>query len=546
MRNSASINWAIVSCVGVAVAGLLIASGPELIAQGGARPKAKPAATDHTAANPPALFRDWGKPSAVIAFSGQQRGYLEPCGCSPEFQKGGLARRAGFLKTLHEKKWPVVLADLGGLLDDRSREPDGKFMAGPQQGHAKLQTALEAMHRMRYAVYNLGPEDIEVQDGFLGLMGLLANIDNPPLPRILSANLEVDVVFEEQGLSYPHRLIEFPGVRDRIAFIGVVGAKYKDRMADQNLGAWQPPEAVIDPALRRLVRESAYQVLMFYGDLEDAKRIAKRFPELDLIIHASDAEEPSRDPVMVDKTMLVSVGSKGKYTGVVGLFPREPRLRFELVPLDDRFEEDKTVRELLDKDYIARLENLHLVENAPKRNISGLEFVGSEKCGQCHEKVYEFWKTTRHSHALETLVNGYVDTKTGKAIAPGKHHNPECVSCHTTGFFYQTGYDGTEATKHLGGNGCENCHGPGSQHARLMLNPDITADEKREAKKMMHIAPQTEDGNVCTRCHDLENSPKFELLKYWEEVDHGGEAVDDKANWPMILEKLLQKKAAQD
>jgi hypothetical protein len=527
--------------VAIACVAVIVGFAPLLTAQSGSRPAPAPAsAAKKPSPGQTAQFQDWPKPSAVVAFSGQQRGYLEPCGCSPEFQKGGLARRAAFVKSLQEKKWPVVLADLGGMLDDHSREPDGKFMAGPQQAQAKLETALKAMHHMRYAVYNVGPEDIEVQDGFLGLMGLLANINNPPLPRTISANLGVDDAFEKAELSFPHRLIEIADVR--IAFIGVVGAKYKDRMADPNLGGWQPPDAAIDASLRRLVRESAYQILMLYGDAEEAKRLATRFPDLEAIIYASDAEEPNSKPMMAGKTMLVTIGSKGKYTGVIGLFAKEPRLRFELVSLDDRFDEDPEIRRLLDVEYIDKLEELKLVSLAPKRDNQGLEYIGSEKCGECHEKVYEFWKSTRHSHALDTLVHGYEDKKTGKKIEGRKQHNPECASCHTTGFFYKTGYDGTEATLHLGGNGCENCHGPGSKHASMMSNPDIEADERREAKKMMHLGPQTEDRNVCIRCHDHENSPKFRLDDYWNQVDHGAEAIEDKENWPKVLEKLLEKK----
>jgi len=132
--------------------------------------------------------------------------------------------------------------------------------------------------------------------------------------------------------------------------------------------------------------------------------------------------------------------------------------------------------------------------------------------------------------------------KTHKKIAAGKHVNPECVSCHTTGFFNTTGYDGTAATKHLGGNGCENCHGPGSEHVKIISKLAFDAAELHAAKKMMHLPLQTETHNVCDRCHDFENSPKFKLDKFWAEVEHGGQAADDKDNWPKIREMLLKGK----
>jgi hypothetical protein len=242
-------------------------------------------------------------------------------------------------------------------------------------------------------------------------------------------------------------------------------------------------------------------------------------------------------------TMLVTIGVKGKNAAAIGIFKGKPRLRFELVPLDDRFEEDKGIRELLDKTYIEKLTQAKLVERYPKvayeKDNPARGFVGSKKCGECHQEVYKFWQTTPHSHALETLVNGYEDPKTGKKIAAGKHVNPDCVSCHTTGFFNTTGYDGTDATKHLGGNGCENCHGPGSEHVKIMSGLSATKASFDLAKKMVHLPPQDDKHNVCSRCHDFENSPKFKLDKYWDEVEHSGPHLDDKEELKKLREKLL-------
>src|SRR5687767_4715814 len=66
------------------------------------------------------LFKDWPanqKPDAVIVFSGQTWGLLQPCGCSRP-QTGGLERRAEFIDTLKAKGWPVAGVDLGDLYPD--------------------------------------------------------------------------------------------------------------------------------------------------------------------------------------------------------------------------------------------------------------------------------------------------------------------------------------------------------------------------------------------------------------------------------------------
>src|SRR5262249_26813548 len=60
------------------------------------------------------LVEGWDKPDLVLVLSGQQHGYLKPCGCSRP-QVGGLERRYNFLKTLEAKGWPVVAVDLGDV-----------------------------------------------------------------------------------------------------------------------------------------------------------------------------------------------------------------------------------------------------------------------------------------------------------------------------------------------------------------------------------------------------------------------------------------------
>src|SRR5262249_32731323 len=63
---------------------------------------------------PPHLFQGWTRPDFVIVLSGQQYGYLLPCGCSRP-QKGGLERRYNLIQLLEKRGWPVVSVDLGDV-----------------------------------------------------------------------------------------------------------------------------------------------------------------------------------------------------------------------------------------------------------------------------------------------------------------------------------------------------------------------------------------------------------------------------------------------
>jgi hypothetical protein len=70
------------------------------------------------------LFQHWATPVGALILSGEQRGYLEPCGCTAG-QRGGLARRLDLVQRLRAQGWPLALVDLGSLSNNPSQ------MGGP-------------------------------------------------------------------------------------------------------------------------------------------------------------------------------------------------------------------------------------------------------------------------------------------------------------------------------------------------------------------------------------------------------------------------------
>src|SRR5262249_53590953 len=101
---------------------------------------------------PPPPFRGWREPAAVLVLTGQQHGYLEPCGCS-ELQPGGMAQRADFLRLVREEKgWPVVPLDVGGtLLEERVSRLQSKL---------KYDAILKGLEMLGYKALQLGLEDL--------------------------------------------------------------------------------------------------------------------------------------------------------------------------------------------------------------------------------------------------------------------------------------------------------------------------------------------------------------------------------------------------
>jgi hypothetical protein len=219
------------------------------------------------------------------------------------------------------------------------------------------------------------------------------------------------------------------------------------------------------------------------------------------------------------------------HVAVIGLFEEGGSLavRYQSVPLDATYRDSPEMLQLL-RDYQEQLksEGLAGLGLKPQPHPSGRKFVGSQTCGECHTKAYAIWSKTPHAHATESLVH----PPNSRGDIP-RHFDPECLSCHVTGWepqkFYpfDSGYLSLEETPALQHNGCENCHGPGSAHVAAENgegNPSAAVLGKlRDAMKLPI------QGNVaehkCQECHDEDNSPDFShrgFAEYWKEVEHRG------------------------
>jgi len=471
--------------------------------------KAGPRAEKAEGKDPLRLFADWmaKPPAGVLLISGEQDGYLQPCGCT-DGQLGGLGRRYDFAEKLRAKGWPVAGIDLGNLIHD----PAGS-RGGPAQERIKFDIALKALDSMKYEAVALGPEDLKLGVG--ELLGMLLNLKSP---RFLASNVKAAEGFEATLRSSA----TFKAGPVTVGAAAILDPAAFEALNDPDkaaLLAIRPADAVLPGILAGLEKASQIQILMVQGPIEEGRRLAGKFPGFDLVVTASKFDDPDERPESLNggKTLLINVGRKGKYVGVIGFFPGStPAVRYKRQALGSpEFREAEPIRRLVDVDFQDVLRSVGVVENITRHaNVEGAPgatYAGAESCCGCHPKTFEKWASTKHARAYEVLTNP----------RRNREHDAECISCHTTGFTYTSGWVSAEKTPYLKGNQCENCHGPGSLH-------NAEPDNLAYRKPMARTADFANRSGFCTNCHNEDNDHNFTFDARYAQIFHKGlDTYDD-------------------
>lgn len=526
------------------------------------------------------LFADWPKenPDLVIVVSAQTFGYLSPCGCSrPQF--GGLERRYNLIAGLKKKGWEVIGVDAGDLAPH-----PGKGLT--EQAQLKYMYGMQALREMGYVAVGAGRT--EFQNDLFALLAQYTVNNADKRPIILAANVAgvqrdaagkvTKTTPREQhfaaGKNRP--MVEdvevVAGGKVSVGVVGVVAPSVAGEVAAKDPSFdFDKPAAAVSAALKKLAADKAkpeLKILLYQGSEGEAMQAAKDHPEFQLVVVGGEPTEGVAPlmPRVVGNTQVINVGHKGMNVGLVGVFKTANGLdlRYQLVPLGEEYLTPEKPEELaanhpvlqLLEQYTSEVKRKNLLAKATDDKKRGqhvaqvqnakaeLKYVGVQACAQCHANEVKKWGETKHSHAYEALEK--------YAKRPGlRQYDPECVSCHTTGFAYQTGFQNEKDSKHLMHNGCENCHGPGSGHAKAPNDKDLlkalapwkfgNKDNKLPPlKKLEEIAalPESERGKIqldantqrlkntlsamCMQCHDGDNDPKFDFWTYIPKIYHSG------------------------
>ncbi len=468
-------------------------------------------------------FENWENPQLVFLLTGRQHGYIEPCGCTGlANQKGGLARRQTLFREFEKKGWSIVALDVGNQV----RRPG-------RQAVIKFQRTADALQQMKYAAVGFGPDDLRLSVDEIAAQTISS--DEQPRPFVCA-----NVAIYGPEFTPQYRVVEAGG--KRIGVTAVLGAEHLKQVMNEFIVS-KPVEEGLREAWSKLKDEKCdLLVLLAHTSMEETRELARKFADFDIIVAPGGGAVPPLAPEKVDgsKAMIVELVEKGMYVGVVGVFDdAEKPLDYDFATLDSSYADSQDMLDLL-KAYQDQLKEIGFegLGLRPIPHVSGWKYVGSERCQGCHEDEYNIWRHGQdgkgddgsHFVATHSLVH-----PNERGDIP-RHFDPECLSCHVTGwnpqryFPYATGYLDLEASKHLHGNGCENCHGPGSQHVAVYEGEiDVDADTEARINEAMRVTLE-QAGNVahersCYKCHDLDNSPDFQVKgafeRYWEKIKHG-------------------------
>jgi hypothetical protein len=406
----------------------------------------------------------------IVAF-GDLRGELLPCGCSPEGQLGGLPRRETYwnqiLARLPVGATPPVLIDLGNNFPEPS-----------DQGRLKIDVIQSFLGRMPVAAILPGPNELQIGYAVLDRR-LPYTVTNNDIPGAFATYQSV--VQNGQRLlivGYLSPSLVFQGSQDRFRLV--------------------PLDGELIQRYEALARQQRAQrtVLLFRGTDQELVRLLETG-----MFNVIVAGNPSGDELTavterhLGRDVVPQVPTKGQGAVVITLgTPNITRIDKLTQNIPDGAE---TLAAL--KVYDGRVKALFFEQMSAREALAkSSPFVGAQACKDCHAPEFTIWQGTAHAHALHALEK------------VGKQFDPECVECHVVGL-NRGGFVSTDATPHLAGVQCENCHGAGRAHA---------ADPAKT--RMVAVGTGAAEPNEvsCRTCHRGSHSPSFTFAQYWPRIQH--------------------------
>lgn len=452
---------------------------------------------------------------------GDTRGYVEPCGCNPETDLGGLVRLRSWLQEENSNSESLARPKfcLGNMFPQHAEKPEN--LGKVEFIDAFLKTNVPASHvlpclvgKIEWSQRSVLGERLrgfllsntnKLSDKFVSYLklkdalvfGFLEDKDLAAADTLLLKRLkEVHAKQEELAGVSLNKVLLFSGSDAALKFFEV--QEWFDLIVSSNTSGLdvEPDKKEKEKPGLLLRSESTYMVPSFgQGVIQNVTDSITKSPVRDVSFPAA-ASRPGE----------IRLGSEFEKKGSTPVFAglRSPvfwlgREEATVLPKSDPVSKQY-------KRYNARQGDIFGVwldsrQKAYKEKLGenggNPKYVGAEACKSCHSQAYEVWTKSKHAHAHETLVN------------KAKHKDLECVSCHVVGFADPAGFPGVSevnlGSSHLKNVQCENCHGPRGEH---IVNPAI---------KAVHADPK----EVCVTCHTPPHTTGFDFNARWQQIAHG-------------------------
>lgn len=443
----------------------------------------------------------------ILAF-GDLRGYVEPCGCDPETDLGGLGRLYQFVSEQRKIVPGGLVVDLGNNFPTEDKDSAETRAAKTRAIRDGLRAIAADATLLRSPAHSAAPNPV-----------LSNSTGGSSIPRSLVRKGSLILGVLGTGESKQTRPIDEALVKDLKTII--VEAAAPRGVVVLYAGA--------DSGLQRL--KTALPSAMFIRSNRqpaDAIPDQKERQQPGLLLHQGVYSVPSFGQGLItlgafNKAPLELPGAKssGSLTNIAPGLGALGQLKAPFAWLARNYE----LRQLADDPMVKVLDAYKnqareaFRENARRkaneRKASTSPYAGAHACQSCHPTEYQIYQKSAHAHALQTLRD------------KGQDENGECVSCHVVGLDKPGGYIDQKHTPRLAGVQCETCHGPRKAHTR---NP--------MAGKGMATMPSAM--TVCTSCHHPPHSSAFVFEKYWPKIRHG-KGID--STEPPVEESALPIKA---
>ncbi len=366
---------------------------------------------------------------------------------------------------------------------------DGGDLFGSRNKNEKYQSTFlaEMTSELGYDAIALGERDLNY-----GLPFLLEMIEKFDLPFI-NANVRSGKTGE---LILPEFVVvERSGIK--FGIVSVLDPRHKiiSMSAEDEVFQVEEPVAVLRDLLPRLREQADSIILLSHLGEQGTEELLKEVTGIDMCVIGHTSRNINAERVIND-TAVFAAAFEGRYIGRANLFiddvdGRVMAIDVGITALNDKIENDEEMLARVEK-YKGDLLEFKTAKRAEYPRTMGSDkesYLGDRACMACHEDAWKVYLNSPHRSAFASIRN------------KGQSFEPECLSCHTTGYQFKNGYSDESPFNKLANVQCEACHGYGSEHAR---------DNKWVA--------QAKDS--CTLCHDQKNSPEFDYAIYWDKIKH--------------------------